>query len=605
MSIFRRYKHIFTSYSIPKEEKMPQSISLKLDVGEITSVTPKPQPEKILESDNNILPMRFSKDRDTFHTTNSKGEIVKHRLCPDVSFNDASYVDNMIRKLAQANIEAPEGDKVFSYINKKTCDKFSIDKSPTIYEVSDENLSLKRHLTLSFFHANLPLDWFRLKIAYSEFIKVLGLDAVLSDQPNNSELYKKQDESLAWALISLIHFPIFKQRGDEFNFWRSFRNKKQKTLYLFNFINNAVKEHLTSSTPELTTNIMMRHALPKVSSIVLALDLSMDKQLIIKHYIKDPDTTSEFTGPFRLLDLPLEILFRVLVFLDDPEMRSLAETCRTLRNVARERFIQRSKFFYVRDKIGIRLTELRPALSELYHQHIVPVQNVNMLGNTAHVTVINDLQRSFRRDSLSKSLQKRPMLSELKEKNIIPLDSSTSPLIKTRVKELKQENLSQMLQLLLKSYRFQKKIVNSDVDVNVKISTFESPGDQSSTTAPQDLPSPDRKTLISKIEIIEKKRQGKVNSGQYHDVSDEFIRIYNRLCSRFGHTIKPSNQRSLSTPVPSSASVNSTSPSTPLRAKNHPLNQLPPLNSSPISTIKSTRRTDLIAVQACLKLKKR
>ncbi|CDR47041.1 CYFA0S27e01024g1_1 [Cyberlindnera fabianii] len=303
------------------------------------------------------------------------------------------------------------------------------------------------------------------------------------------------------------------------------------------------------------------------------------------------DTTSEFTGPFRLLDLPLEILFRVLVFLDDPEMRSLAETCRTLRNVARERFIQRSKFFYVRDKIGIRLTELRPALSELYHQHIVPVQNVNMLGNTAHVTVINDLQRSFRRDSLSKSLQKRPMLSELKEKNIIPLDSSTSPLIKTRVKELKQENLSQMLQLLLKSYRFQKKIVNSDVDVNVKISTFESPGDQSSTTAPQDLPSPDRKTLISKIEIIEKKRQGKVNTGQYHDVSDEFIRIYNRLCSRFGHTIKPSNQRSLSTPVPSSASVNSTSPSTPLRAKNHPLNQLPPLNSSPISTIKSTRRT--------------
>lgn len=291
---------------------MPQSISLKLDVDEITSVTPKPQSEKILESDNNILPMRFSKDRDTFHTTNSKGEIVKvinphkmfkttlkksehlsksgeHRLCPDVSFNDASYVDNMIRKLAQANIEAPEGDKVFSYINKKTCDKFSIDKSPTIYEVSDENLSLKRHLTLSFFHANLPLDWFRVKIAYSEFIKVLGLDAVLSDQPNNSELYKKQDESLAWALISLIHFPIFKQRGDEFNFWRSFRSKKQKTLYLFNFINNAVKEHLTSSTPELTINIMMRHALPEVSSIVLALDLSMDKQLIIKHYIKDPE----------------------------------------------------------------------------------------------------------------------------------------------------------------------------------------------------------------------------------------------------------------------------------------------------------------------------
>jgi hypothetical protein len=173
------------------------------------------------------------------------------------------------------------------------------------------------------------------------------------------------------------------------------------------------------------------------------------------HFAND-EVTSSFDGAFRLLDLPLEVLFKILIFLDDPDLQSLGKTCRYLKMAANERFISRSKFLYVKQKVGVSL-QLRPSSQDLYERNILPTPSKSMLTNfnINHFQLASDLQRSFRRDSLSKRLRQRPSKQDLKGKNIIPREQ-TSELVKERLKELKKENLSQMLEVLTRSYKFQR-----------------------------------------------------------------------------------------------------------------------------------------------------
>lgn len=167
------------------------------------------------------------------------------------------------------------------------------------------------------------------------------------------------------------------------------------------------------------------------------------------------EITSYFYGRFRLLDLPLEILFKVLIFLDDPDLQNLAKTCRYLRIVANERFISRSKFLYVKQKIGISLS-LRPTSEDLFRRNILPTSSKDILMNfnVNHFEVTNCLQKSFRKDKLSRRLNQRPTKEELKVRNIIP-ESETSDFVKKKLKELKKQNLSEMFDILVESYKYQ------------------------------------------------------------------------------------------------------------------------------------------------------
>jgi hypothetical protein len=171
------------------------------------------------------------------------------------------------------------------------------------------------------------------------------------------------------------------------------------------------------------------------------------------------DISSKHNGSFRLLDLPLEILFKVLIFLDVPDLINLSKTCQYLKQVSNERFIMRCRLLLIRERLNHQLM-MRPDSGTLYEQHILPSKDLGV--NPEVLTTAAVLEKNLRRDSLSKKLRMRPSLEELKAQRIIKKPEGVVDEIKTR---LQNQELSQMLQLLLKSWRFQKKIVKNDVEV--------------------------------------------------------------------------------------------------------------------------------------------
>ena len=167
--------------------------------------------------------------------------------------------------------------------------------------------------------------------------------------------------------------------------------------------------------------------------------------------------------PFRLLELPLEVLIKVLIFLDVPDLISLSKTCHYLKEVANERFISRCRFYYTRNRLNCRLG-LRPDTTVLYEQHIIPNKDITVSAEL--LSTASTLEKNLRRDSLSKSLRKRPSIEELKQKRIVR-NPDTGAVDDIKLK-LQNEALSEMLKLLLRSWRFQKKIVKSDVKMFVE-----------------------------------------------------------------------------------------------------------------------------------------
>lgn len=172
------------------------------------------------------------------------------------------------------------------------------------------------------------------------------------------------------------------------------------------------------------------------------------------------------TGAFRLMDLPLEVLLKVLIFLDVPDLTNLSKTCVFLRNVSNERFVTRCRLIYTRERIDY-LLKIRPDTDLLFEKHILPSKGLNY--NPDLLSTATTLQRNLRRDSLHKELRKRPSIKELREKRIVKKPEGVVDDIKSR---LQTHELSEMLQLLLKSWRFQKKdlkrgslpLIESDLD---------------------------------------------------------------------------------------------------------------------------------------------
>ncbi|CCH42807.1 Mitochondrial F-box protein MFB1 [Wickerhamomyces ciferrii] len=165
------------------------------------------------------------------------------------------------------------------------------------------------------------------------------------------------------------------------------------------------------------------------------------------------DQNLNFTAPFPLLDLPLEILYKIIIFLDFPDLINLSKTCLYLERVANDRFIYSSRFYQTKNRIGISIQN-RPSINELYSHHIMPVKSTAMF-NPNQLYLVSMLTKSIVKDNLKKNLQKRPSFNELKEKNI--LKSNTNELIQSKIKEFKKQNLSNVLSVYVNSYKFQQK----------------------------------------------------------------------------------------------------------------------------------------------------
>lgn len=160
---------------------------------------------------------------------------------------------------------------------------------------------------------------------------------------------------------------------------------------------------------------------------------------------------SNFTGAFRLMNLPIEVLIKVLIFLDIPDLINLSRTCTLLKRLSNDRFISSSRFLYTKDKIGISIQN-RPSIDSLYMRHIIPSKSPNF--NPNQLLIVSMLTKSIVKDNLKKKLQTRPCLQELKEKNI--LKKQANEFVQSKIKEFKKQNLTSMLTLYVNSYKFQK-----------------------------------------------------------------------------------------------------------------------------------------------------
>jgi len=158
-----------------------------------------------------------------------------------------------------------------------------------------------------------------------------------------------------------------------------------------------------------------------------------------------------FTGPFRLMNLPVEIIIKILVFLDIPELINLSRTCTLLKRLANDKFISSSRFLYTKDKIGISIQN-RPNIDALYMRHIIPVKSPHF--NPNQMLIVSMLTKSIVKDNLKKKLERRPNLNELKEKNIVK--KQDSEFVQSKIKEFKKQNLASMLSVYVNSYKFQK-----------------------------------------------------------------------------------------------------------------------------------------------------
>lgn len=158
-----------------------------------------------------------------------------------------------------------------------------------------------------------------------------------------------------------------------------------------------------------------------------------------------------FTGPFRLMSLPLEIIIKILVFLDIPDLTNLSNTCVLLKKLANDKFISSSRFFYTRDKIGISIQQ-RPSIDWLYTRNIMPTKSP--VFNPNQFLIVSMLTKSIVKDNLKKRLQRRPSLQELQEKNIFKKEANE--FVKSKIKEFKKQNLANILTVYVKSYKFQK-----------------------------------------------------------------------------------------------------------------------------------------------------
>ncbi|ODQ56985.1 hypothetical protein WICANDRAFT_81221 [Wickerhamomyces anomalus NRRL Y-366-8] len=168
-----------------------------------------------------------------------------------------------------------------------------------------------------------------------------------------------------------------------------------------------------------------------------------------------------FTAPFRLMNLPLEIIIKILIFLDIPDLVSLSRTCTLLKRLANDNFISSSRFLYTRDKIGISIQN-RPTVDSLYSRHIIPIRSPSF--NPNQLLIVSMLTKSIVKDNLKKNLQKRPSLKELKDKNIVK--GQTTEFVQSKIKEFKKQNLSSMLTVYVNSYKFQKKTNSSTSIMN-------------------------------------------------------------------------------------------------------------------------------------------
>lgn len=197
---------------------------------------------------------------------------------------------------------------------------------------------------------------------------------------------------------------------------------------------------LRSTTPWLTLESL---AVPVV--LLLIVESGMD--FLTTNF---PEERLDQLQGFPLMDLPLEILYKVLIFLDIPDLVNLGKTCRYLKQVSNERFVMRCRLWYTRDRLNLKLM-LRPDVGSLYEKHIIPTRDLSAhpeVVSTAHM-----LEKNLRRDSLSKSLRKRPSLSELKDRGI--MKRKPDGVVQEIKTQYQKRELSEMLKLLLNSWRYQ------------------------------------------------------------------------------------------------------------------------------------------------------
>lgn len=168
----------------------------------------------------------------------------------------------------------------------------------------------------------------------------------------------------------------------------------------------------------------------------------------------DSQMDSKFNNFFNFQSLPLEILIKILIFLDYPELLSLSKTCKFFHTICNDSYITKSQFLYKKDLIGLSL-RLRPNFKYLQKKNYLPITNFAKF-NLNQYKINQDLEKHIKIDRLNKDFKKRPNLKELVEKNIIKFNKDCNN-INNKKQMFKKMEIDEMLKVLVSSYKFNNK----------------------------------------------------------------------------------------------------------------------------------------------------